>query len=124
MNNQITVRVNKAQLLETLKTNLEKHISMHATALETWKETAAKRISLLPERILKGEIKDLYKAVESVNDRPTSYAPSYEKVIRMLEFSVDDIIELESEDFDRYVNDNWEWKQTFANNSMKYGSLA
>lgn len=122
MNNQIIVKVNKAKLLETLRGNLTKHVSTHTEALETWKQKAAAHVATLSDRILKGEIRDISNAVSIVNDRPVSYAPSYEKVIKMLEYSVDDIIELESEDFDRYVGDNWEWKQSFLLNSTKYGS--
>lgn len=122
MNNQIIVKVNKTKLLETLRENLSKHVTAHKEALETWKKKASDHVATLSDKILKGEIRDIGSAVSCVNDRPVSYAPSYEKVIKMLEYSVDDVIELESEDFDRYVGDNWEWKQSFLLNSSKYGA--
>jgi uncharacterized protein YbcC (UPF0753/DUF2309 family) len=122
LNNQIKIKVDKRKLLSTLKENLEKHKKQYTESVEAWKKKAAEEVAKLPERILKGEVKHIRNVISEYDDRPTSYAPSYEAVIRMLEYCADEVIELESTDFERYVADNWEWKQSFVANSAKYGS--
>jgi hypothetical protein len=44
---------------------------------------------------------------------PSNHIKDYDRVITMLEMSVDDTVTLGAEDFDRYVMDNWAWS-TFA----------
>jgi hypothetical protein len=40
---------------------------------------------------------------------PQDHTQDYDRVIRMLEMSVDDEIELSASEFDQYVMDNWQW---------------
>lgn len=120
MHNQIIIKISKDKLLSKLKENLSSHIETHKKALEAWKLKASEFVSTAPDKILKGEITDIRSYVSRVDDIPTSYAKSYESVIKMLEYSIDEVIELDHSDFGRYVEDNWEWKQSFAANSHKY----
>jgi len=41
---------------------------------------------------------------------PEDHTADYDRVIRMLEMSVDDELEITSHEFDWYVMDNWQWK--------------
>lgn len=119
LGNNISVKVNKYKLIETLKANLEKHVEAHKKALEVWRERAANKLQELSEKVRDGKVRSI--DVMSISDVPTSYAPSYESVIDMLSYCDDVILELTSEDFSRYVQDKWEWKQSFLSNSSKYG---
>ena len=42
---------------------------------------------------------------------PSNHAKDYDRVITMLEMSVDDTITLDAQAFDRYVMDNWDWSR-------------
>lgn len=42
---------------------------------------------------------------------PIDHTRDYDRVIAMLEMSVDEDIELMSHEFDQYVLDNWQWKE-------------
>jgi hypothetical protein len=39
---------------------------------------------------------------------PSNHVKDYDRVITMLEMSVDDTVTLDAQDFDRYVMDNWD----------------
>ncbi len=51
---------------------------------------------------------------------PESHVLDYDRVLRMLELSIDDEIELDEQDFDRYVMDNWEWNRAFQTSTVAY----
>jgi len=42
---------------------------------------------------------------------PSNHVKDYDRVITMLEMSVDDTITLDAQAFDRYVMDNWDWSR-------------
>ena len=44
---------------------------------------------------------------------PQSYHADYDKAIRMLELTEHEIFVLNTQEFDRYVMNNWEWKSNF-----------
>lgn len=117
--NEITVKVEKSKLLQTLKTNLVNHVETHKKALIGWRERASNKLQELSIAVRDGKVKSI--EVMSVSDVPSSYAAAYESVIEMLEYCQDNVIELTSEDFSRYVQDRWEWKSSFMSNSSKYG---
>lgn len=50
---------------------------------------------------------------------PTNHLEDYDKTIRKVELSCYDKIQLDDKEFDRYVMNNWEWRENFvaANNS-------
>lgn len=51
---------------------------------------------------------------------PIDRTKDYDRVIAMLEMSVEDEVELEEHDFDRYVLDNWEWKDLAYSTNSQY----
>jgi hypothetical protein len=54
---------------------------------------------------------------------PTSYADSYTRAIRMLELSVEEVIEIDATTFNQLVLDEWQWKQQFTTMSSTYKSI-
>jgi hypothetical protein len=48
---------------------------------------------------------------------PTSYESYYNDSIRKLQLSVHDVFSLSEVEFQRFVMNNWEWKQAFLGNS-------
>jgi hypothetical protein len=80
---------------------------------------------------------DLTKALVQANDpssrldkikvdfsHPQSYASQYQQVIDMLEYSVDETINLDSQAFRAYVKDEWAWKGSFELTNSTYASKA
>jgi hypothetical protein len=63
-----------------------------------------------------------FKRIRQMPPVPVSYEDSYKRAIRMLELSVDDIIEVEEDVFNQLVLDEWSWKRSFTANSTMYKS--
>ena len=105
-----TVRVDKDFLLTKLKENRKQHKIMYEEAMGGWQKQMID--------MLKGEIKKVEKdktyTPNMYLSKPYSHVKDYDKVIGILEASLDEEFELSSDDFSRYVQDEWAWKGDFV----------
>ena len=49
---------------------------------------------------------------------PVDYTGSYDTALAMLEWEVEDTVQLSQHDFERYVQNNWEWGALWAANTQ------
>lgn len=105
---------------ETLKKNLEIHE-------REYKELVVKNTIHIQEalqealsEISSGKEVDLTKVHKAENAKPKNYAKEYRKVISMLEVTTQEELELTVSEFDCYMNDNWDWKDSFTLNKTFY----
>lgn len=124
------VTVKKGKLLLTLAANREKHITIYYEAQRGYEEKAKQ---LLSDRLDEFNMSissrsPMFSADLSFSlPKPVSHMDSYNKAIGMLEWSVNDTVELDAGQFDNFVNDNWSWQFGFlsgASDIAMSGSLA
>lgn len=114
------VQIDKGTVLEKLIENRETHIEQYSQAVEGYKETVIKTIDKTKREFKKTGKLDasaLYRLSE-----PESHENDYDVSIQMLEMDEREIVTLSRSDFERYVLDEWEWKQRFAATSAQYTS--
>lgn len=116
------VKVNKAELLGILRSNKETHIKEFNEAVEDFKKAVVKIAEDNLVLVKTGDLANIAK-VRVNPPKPTSYEDSYTRAIRMLELSVDDVIELDASTFSQLVLDEWQWKQSFSASNSTYKSL-
>ena len=104
-----TVKINVENLLKTVKENRTKHIEEYNEALKGYRE---KCIALLAAELKKAESGENFETFVKA-DKPHSYESEYNRVISMLEWTEEEIVELDATEFDQYVNDNWHWQGGF-----------
>lgn len=116
------VKLNKTELLDIVRANKEKHIKEFNEAVEDYKKAA---IKLAEENLTLAQSADLDKIarIRAMPSKPTSYEDSYTRAIRMLELSVEDVIEIEEQIFNQLVLDEWTWKHNFAVSSALYKTI-
>lgn len=110
------VLLSKELLLGQVKANYASHRQKFEEAMVGYK---AKAIGLLEEHIQR--IKD--NAPEKVFVQlpmPEDHSRDYERVIEMLEWSKDEELELNEQDFATYVLDQWGWQEGFAQTYAMY----
>lgn len=113
------VNVDRDELLRTLCENRKNHIEKYETATKARKEEVKSYLTDVLNRI---ENKPDYSPKESIRfPLPASHLADYDRAIKMVEMSVEPIIELDQTEFDQYVMDNWHWKGDFLTKSMVYG---
>jgi len=110
---------NRGELLKIRKENRGKHKKEYDKALpKYWSEL---------RKAFQGKIKELKKKDLGMNlyinlPQPREYLSEYDTTIRMLEMTTLLEVELSSHDFERFVMDEWEWKENFSNSTSIYNA--
>jgi hypothetical protein len=117
-----SVKINKAELLKIVRDNQKKHIKDFEESVKDYKKAALKVAKEHVELAKTGDLDQIAK-IRAMPSRPTSYEDNYNRAIRMLELSVDDIIELEEDTFNQLVLDEWAWKHQFVASGALYKSI-
>lgn len=111
-----SVKINKEELLGIVRANAEKHEADYKEAVEGWKVAlveVTKQNARLAKQIEEGKVTDLNAKFKSIPSTPSNYSSAYARAIRMLELSVEVVIDLEQEIFNQLVLDEWSWKHSF-----------
>jgi hypothetical protein len=115
-----SVKVGTGKLLEILKSNREMHIAEYESAMLEFRKDAIKELNEILEIAESGGEIQLHLSLV----RPTSFESSYNTVIKMLELSEESTVELSSQEFQQYVEDNWVWKGGFLATTSMYNAKA
>ena len=115
-----SIKVRKSELLTVLRENREKHRAIFLEAAEGYKTAAIAELdSMLHDARVGKKIRRSLSLIE-----PQDQTCDYDRAIRMMEMSQDEIIELEEHDFAQYVLDDWAWKRQFLHSNSAYSHKA
>jgi hypothetical protein len=113
-----TVKVKREELLTKVRTNRDAHRALFLKAQEGYRKLVIEEL----DRML-ADARDGRPIQRSVTlTEPSNHVKDYDRVIAMLEMSVDDTITLDSQDFDRYVMDNWDWSRFALSTNTAYAA--
>jgi hypothetical protein len=114
-----TVNIKKSDLLEIVSDNLASHKRDYTEAMAGWHERIVDRYEAVLSDIRSGNYKQaIYPAVDL--PMPESHEDDYMTILRMLELSADEIVELTYREFEQYVRDEWSWKESFTTTAGNY----
>lgn len=117
---EMTTKVKKAELLEILKKNRAQHRKIFEEALEGYKKKMIALLLKMLKSIRKGE-----RIQHMINmPLPQNMTKEYDTVIRMLEMSTDAEVKLSAKDFQCFVEDRWEWRDSFLHSNAAYSMTA
>lgn len=116
------VKINRIELLEIVRVNKEKHVKDVQESIKDYKKAAVKLAKENLELAKSGDLESISK-VRGMPTKPVSYESAYTRAIRMLELSVDEVIEVEEDVFNQLVLDEWSWKNSFVASSTLYKSI-
>lgn len=115
------VKIRREALLSALKKNLEKHKADVAEATKLRHENA---MIFFTDQIEAMAIDCNHKLDTVIRfPNPVDSSEDYLRAIRMVEMTEDMIIELDENQFDRLVMDNWSWKKVLIDTSAVYGKI-
>ncbi len=115
------IKMQRLQLLEIVQNNKVKHVDAFIEAVSDYKMLVL-QIAEDNVKLARSASLDSFKKMKSMPATPVSYEDSYKRAIRMLELSVDDIIEIEEDVFNQLVLDEWSWKRGFEMAGAMYKS--
>jgi hypothetical protein len=111
----------RLELLDIVRANKEKHITEFNESVADFKALTLKVASDNMVAARTGDLKE-FKKIKPSPSAPTSYEDSYKRAIRMLELSIEDVIEVEEDVFNQLVLDEWNWKHQFIASNTMYKS--
>lgn len=114
MNQKMTFKV--SDLLETIKINRVAHRQTFERALTGYKKRVEEELDRRLADLRAGRKIDLFIQLEEPHD----HTKDYDCVIRMLEMTTQQELELAHNEFKCYVLDEWSWKQDFVTTSSRY----
>jgi hypothetical protein len=117
-----SVKIDRDQLKTIVLENKQKHVAEYIEAVTDYK-TAVLKIAKDNLKLAQTADMDKFKQIKSVPTPPQSYENDYNRAIRMLELSVETVIELEDEIFNQLVLDEWNWKFNFSLSNSTYKTL-
>ncbi len=111
-----TVKVMKSELLAKIGANREQHRNEFEKALAGYRERCIEELEARLVDLRAGRRFDVAIRLPV----PEDHTDDYNRVITMLEMSVDDEIEIYEQEFSQYVMDQWSWKGAFTTTNATY----
>ncbi len=106
----IKTKTYRSDLLDSLKKNLSTHQSEYKIAVKGYWERVQELTAKINNRASKMDVTFSPKVHElSRLTFPVDNTKKYENLIRQLELSQDELLELDSTQFNCIVNDEWDW---------------
>jgi len=115
------IKMNREQLLAIVRENKIKHMAEAEEAVLDYKALVLQIAQANAKLAKTGDLNE-FKKMKAMPQAPQSYESSYARAIRMLELSVEEIIEVEEDVFNQLVLDEWDWKRGFVATSAMYKS--
>ena len=113
---QIEMKFKVSELVRIIKANWQQHALDYDKAMILFRTEYLERMDAIKAD---AEKTGTYRQNVGVRE-PVSFEQDYKRAVEMLELSCDEEITLDEQTYDRLVNDNWEWKHEFTNNTMMY----
>jgi len=111
-----TVIVNKDRLLQTLKANRDSHRAKFLKAQDGYRIEVIEQLDAALQKARDGkEICTSFRLMA-----PQDQTADYDTAIKMLDWTLDDKIELEHQAFCELVLDEWHWKNQWESSNAFY----
>ena len=102
-----SVTVKLQDLIERIRINRNSHRELFLKAQEGYRKLVIEELDRMLADAKAG--RPIQRSISL--SEPSDHTQDYDRVIAMLEMSVDDTVTLNASDFDRYVLDNWDWSR-------------
>lgn len=110
------VRMKVSKVLGTLQSNRDKHHNAFLDACDGYKERFIAAMTKAIEQLKHGDI--LKTSIYMTP--PEDHTKDYDRVIKMLEMSVDDTVEMDEESVQQLIQDDWRWKDQWREVTNSY----
>ena len=117
------IKVSTVDLIKKLEENKKTHASEYATATEGYVLELKERLEKLTSQVEKDPLSANLRIIGELG-KPSNYTNVYDQVISMLKMSVDEETELDSEQFRAWVQNTWEWSDSWRSLNSGYVTKA
>lgn len=110
--NNRTITVSKESLLTALKENRAIHAAEYEVAVAEFSKRLEDDLKTAMKIVKKGNFEDMSN-IRVIAQAPVSHLPEFDEAIEMLEFSLSDELEIDTNTFKAYVKNEWTWTKNF-----------
>lgn len=115
-----TLTFDKLFLSQRLRENRTKHEEIYNEAVRGYQEASIKKLNELLEKIKVNPKERLFFSL----GYPTNHLQDYDRIIMMFDQCIESEVELDQQEYARYIQDNWEWSAQFLTSNSGYSSMA
>ena len=119
MNGSRQITVNKAKLIAKIKENKEAHIKAYAKAVIAYKREALAQLAELTKKAKSGEMNLHLELTTPIDNRE-----NYDKIVAMFDWEENELVTLEQNEFNEYVQDETEFARHAKFSNAMYLSAA
>ena len=116
----MAMKFKKNDLVLTVQKNRDAHRAIFLEALDGYKKKAIDQLEAHIERVKRGDVYQLYVSLAE----PMDHTRDYNRLLKMLDMTVDEDIEITEAQFAQYILDDWEWKRQFISTNSAYSATA
>lgn len=117
---EMNVVVRRLEVLVALRENRAEHKEIYDEAVEGFKKKAKEKLQAKLDALESGKYVDVNVSLR----KPQHYLKTFDRIIRMLEMSIDDEITLTEGQFSAYVMNDWDWMGNWALLNSAYSAKA
>ena len=110
------ISVDKDQLIKTLKKNRKKHVGIFEKAQVAYRERVVQWLDQTLDDAKNGREFQTFITLP----QPENHTADFDTAIEMLEWDKSPEVTLTQRDFQRFVQNQWEWRASFAANTQAY----
>jgi hypothetical protein len=115
-----SINILVTKLRETVTKNRDNHRTIYEESFQKYRDMAIAEL----EQML-AEAKAGKKVRRSIQlTPPMNQTKDYDRVLKMLDMTTDEIVVLSEDDFAQYVMDEWRWKEQFSQINSTYSVRA
>lgn len=117
------LKFKKDQILKKLIENKKEHTEIVKEAQEGFREKISEILEDALRRVKAGESFNPYGLFGNLR-MPENHVDDYDRHIEMLEMCNDEEIEMDENQFQCYIRNNWSWMQNFLLSNCTYSKTA
>lgn len=114
------IKVRTSDLKEKVEENRKAHRAIFDEAVEGYLSKSLELLEAHIEQIKSGKMVRIQVSLAY----PEDHTVDYDRVLAMLEMSLEDEIEIDETTFASYVMDDWQWKRQFLTSNSAYSRTA
>lgn len=114
-----TVLISKDKLLNKMAANRNGHHADFVEAHCGWQEKVIEEL----EKALKNAKEDIEFITNFNIPEPIDHTDEYDQIIDQIKWNEEEQIKLDYRDFNRFVLDNWDWKDEFIGTNAFYSKF-
>ena len=111
-----SIKAKVSEVLDILKKNRDLHREIFIAAQKIYRSEVIRKLDQALQAAKDGKEFPSYIQIPE----PEDHTKDYDRVIRMLELSTEETIELSEQEVEVYVMDRWSWSHSWAASNIRY----